>query len=93
MSGEAEPAPATARFPQGGECQCMAEGCGLFFSSETAFEKHWTRRGRKTGPAEHVHPSEVGMVERQRSRGPTWSLPGDGSDWHHHSRDTTRSAP
>ncbi len=56
------------RLPKGSECQCRAEGCGLFFTGETAFKKHWTRAG-------HVHPSEVGLVERQRVAGPVWGGP------------------
>lgn len=58
------------RLPKGSECQCMAEDCGLFFSGESAFRKHWTRAG-------HVHPFEVGMVERQHKGGPVWGLPGE----------------
>lgn len=47
----------------------MAEGCGLFFTSESAFNRHWTKNG-------HAHPSEVGLVERQRVAGPIWGRPG-----------------
>ena len=53
------------RLPKGAECECRAEGCGLFFSGETAFAKHWTQRG-------HAHPSEVGLVQRQHTSGPVW---------------------
>lgn len=47
----------------------MAEGCGLFFTSESAFNRHWTKNG-------HRHPSEVGLVERQRVAGSVWARPG-----------------
>ncbi len=57
------------RLPRGSECQCMAEGCGLFFTSESASYRHWTKTG-------HRHPSEVGLVERQRVAGPIWGRPG-----------------
>lgn len=57
------------RLPRGSECQCMAEGCGLFFTGETAFSKHWTKNG-------HAHPSEVGLVEKERVAGPIWGWPG-----------------
>lgn len=62
------------RLPRGSECQCMAAGCGLFFTGETAFNRHWTKNG-------HVHPSEVGLVEKMRAAGPIWGRPGtwDGS--------------
>lgn len=56
------------RLPRGAECQCMADGCGLFFSGESAFGKHWTKGG-------HVHPSSVGLVERQNVRGSVWGWP------------------
>ncbi len=56
------------RLPAGAECQCMAEGCGLIFTGETAFTKHWTKDG-------HVQPSAVGLVERQRANGPVWGWP------------------
>lgn len=48
----------------------MAEGCGLFFTGETAFNRHWTKNG-------HVHPSEAGLVEKQRKAGPIWGKPGE----------------
>lgn len=48
----------------------MADGCGLFFTGESAFKKHFTKVG-------HVHPSEVGMVEREHRGGPVWGLPGE----------------
>lgn len=57
------------RSPQGAECQCAADGCGVFFSSESAFEKHWTKNG-------HVAPIAVGLVERASARGPVWGWPG-----------------
>lgn len=57
------------RLPRGSECQCMAAGCGLFFTGESAFNKHWTKTG-------HVHPSEVGLVEKMRAAGPIWGRPG-----------------
>lgn len=69
MPDTTEAVPA-ARLPKGSECQCMADGCRLFFSGETAFKKHWTRGG-------HVHPADVGLVERQRVGGPVWGLPGE----------------
>jgi len=56
------------RLPKGAECECRADGCGLFFSSETAFTKHWTRGG-------HAHPREVGLVERHHRAGPVWGWP------------------
>jgi hypothetical protein len=59
------------RLPVGSECQCMAEGCGLFFTGEAPFVKHWTKKG-------HVHPSEVGLVGHERSQGITWGSPGPG---------------
>lgn len=58
------------RLPRGAECQCMADGCGLFFTGETAFAKHWTKNG-------HVPPSEAGLVERERVAGPIWGWPGE----------------
>jgi len=48
----------------------MEATCGLFFTGESAFKKHWTRAG-------HVHPREIGMVERTRKSGPVWGLPGE----------------
>lgn len=59
------------RYPRGSECECTVEGCGEFFSGESAFEKHWTK---KSG---HVHPSEVGLVQRQHVGGPVWGHPGE----------------
>lgn len=61
---------AMERLPKGAECQCMADGCGLFFSGESAFRKHWKRGG-------HVHPAEAGLVERTRVAGPVWGMPGE----------------
>lgn len=58
------------RLPKGSECQCMADGCGLFFTGESAFKKHWTKVG-------HVHPTEAGLVEKTRASGPVWGMPGD----------------
>lgn len=58
------------RLPRGSECQCMADGCWLFFSGESAFNRHWTKNG-------HVHPSEAGLVERQRAAGPVWGRAGE----------------
>ena len=58
------------RLPRGAECQCMEETCGLFFTAESAFKKHWTKAG-------HVHPSKAGLVEKTRANGPVWGLPGE----------------
>lgn len=63
----------TKRRPQGAECQCTADGCGLFFSSESAFEKHWTKDGHKS-------PDAVGLVAREGPRGPVWGWPGMPAD-------------
>lgn len=60
------------RLPGGAECQCGE--CGVFFSSESAFEKHWTKDGHKSA-------REVGLVERMNARGPVWGWPGDARDW------------
>ena len=57
------------RSPKGAECQCAADGCGLFFSSESAFERHWTKNG-------HASPESVGLVVRDGPRGPVWGWPG-----------------
>lgn len=76
---------ATERLPKGSECQCRAEGCGLVFTSESAFERHWTKGG-------HVHPSEVGMEEKARANGPTWGMPGDPSKLDRIARRTRQEA-
>lgn len=55
------------RSPQGAECQCTS--CGLFFSSESGFERHWTKNG-------HVKPTDIGLVARESPRGPVWGWPG-----------------
>lgn len=54
------------RYPKGSECQCDA--CGVFFSCESAFNKHWTKDG-------HKHAREVGLVERMGARGSVWGWP------------------
>jgi hypothetical protein len=69
QTDDEEPRP-PIRLPRGRECECRVEGCGLFFSSESAFQKHFTRRG-------HVHPSEVGLIERTNARGPVWGFAGE----------------
>ncbi len=69
MPNEAEyRSDAPPRLPRGSECQCMADGGGLIFTGETAFTKHWTKTS-------HRHPSEVGLVERERAAGPVWGWP------------------
>lgn len=67
-SSEAGISTAPGRLPTGSECQCVR--CGLFFTGESAFERHWTKRG-------HVHPDDVGLVKKQRKGGTTWGRPGE----------------
>lgn len=47
------------RLPTGAECECRAEGCGLFFTSETAFGKH-----RLSQPSDTYEP--IRNVARDR---------------------------
>lgn len=52
----------------GRQAQCPL--CGLVFTSDASCERHKSYNGRG-GKASCVHPSTIGMVERERG----WTLP------------------
>lgn len=60
---------------KGRQSQCPI--CDLVFTSDAACEKH--KRYREVGRARCVHPSTIGMVERER--GWTVPLPEDAKTW------------
>lgn len=60
------------RRPKGAECQCVV--CGLFFTGESAFNKHLLRL-RDGGGCKP--PAETGLVRRDRKAGECWGLPGE----------------
>lgn len=66
----------------GRQAQCVL--CGLVFTSDNGCEKHKSYNGRG-GAASCVHPSTLGMVERER--GWTTPLPEEAKTW------TTNAVP
>ncbi len=60
----------------GRQAQCVL--CGLIFTSDNGCERHKSYNGRG-GKASCVHPSTLGMVERER--GWTTPLPESAQTW------------